>query len=107
MTAVGVIDPGCLRWGGPAAQNHGASRMVRVTISDELKQQLLGAEGSVELVDSSGRFVANAVRESSLTDSVMQAAWPDYREDELKELADYKGLAITTAELLARLKAKS
>ncbi|MEQ8847394.1 hypothetical protein [Botrimarina sp.] len=81
--------------------------MVRITIDDDLKQKLLSSTAGevVELVDGSGRIVGRVLPDSFQPGPPLSAATPDYSDDELDQLAAYDGPAISTEELLERVRA--
>lgn len=81
--------------------------MVRITISDEIKQQLLTSDGVVELCDEQG----NTVVEMTLRGKPNPPGWvpmtPELTPEELQKRLEYDGPGITTEELIKRLRAKS
>lgn len=78
--------------------------MVRITIDDELKKQLLAAEGEVELCDASGRILALA--RPTMGDPM--EGWvpytPEPTEEELERLSQSKERGISTSELIELLR---
>ena len=78
--------------------------MARITISDELRDRLLSAGGSVELVDGSGELVAR-LKFSDIGPPAAPVAEPTL--EELQRRFDDTGPRYTTAEVLAYAKMRA
>lgn len=80
--------------------------MVQITISDELKNQLLAAGGEVQLCDSTGAHVANATPRRDAIPPGWVCLTPELSEEEYQRRLNSTDPGISGEELLARLRSK-
>jgi hypothetical protein len=85
--------------------------MVRITITEEQRQQLLAATGEVELCDASGRLLARATPVEPLPSEIeklipegYELAGPWASDEEIERRIQSNEPGISTGELVRRLR---
>jgi hypothetical protein len=85
--------------------------MVRIVITEEQRQQLLTADGEIELCDESGRLLARATpveASRSYLESIIPEGWepvlPEVSDEEIERLSQSDERGISTDELIRRLR---
>ncbi|MCA9241658.1 MAG: hypothetical protein KDA37_15715 [Planctomycetales bacterium] len=71
--------------------------MVRITIDEELKQKLQGAQGSVMLCDSTGRMIASVTTLPEGVESLWELL-PELTDDEIQRRCKDEGPWLSTEE---------
>ena len=81
--------------------------MVQITIDNELRKKLFASGEVVELRDERGNLLGRLLPEKDDPLEGWEPITPELPEEELQKAYEYDGPGMTTAELIARLKAKS